>query len=124
MAEQVTACRRKVRRHRLGAESSKIEFGYPGFAGERLSMPVLDLSLSGFSFRLTASLPDFEVGASITAAMLRVNGTEIDGDMVVMHISDSAATGAVCGVLFYPETDTDLIKLKSVIAGIEAIDPQ
>jgi hypothetical protein len=37
-----------------------------------------------------------------------------------MHVTADPDSRYVCGALFYPSTDTDLVKLKGVIAGMEA----
>jgi len=37
-----------------------------------------------------------------------------------MHVSHAAGTGPVCGGLFYPEGDEDLITVRLVIRALEA----
>jgi hypothetical protein len=116
------ACRRKARRHRLSAESdSRVEFDYPGPGDHACSMPIMDMTVAGFSFRLTEQLPGLEVGSNIREASLTIGACSMEGELVVMHVTDKEA-GAICGVLFYPATDTDLVKMKSLIAGIEAVE--
>ena len=117
-----TACRRKARRHRLSAESNaRVDFSYPGPGDHACSMPVLDMSVAGFSFELTEELPGLEVGYNIQDASVTIGACSMEGELIVMHVTDQEA-GAACGVLFYPATDTDLVKMRSLIAGIEAVE--
>jgi len=117
-----SATRRKIGRYRVkGADRAKVIFVHPSPNGMCCELPLVDISLAGFSFRLQETLPDLECGASIPDAELQFSDCRIRGDLVIMHLSPGAGPGAVCGALFYPAGDDDLIKLKCVIAGIEAL---
>ena len=54
---------------------------------------------------------------------IRIGECLIRGDLVVMHLTAESEARQICGALLYPATDTDLVKLKSVIAGMEAVEP-
>ena len=64
-------------------------------------------------------IPGLEEGTTIHGIELRVAECSMQGDMLVMHVTTGAESRYVCGALFYPATDTDLIKFKSLIAGLE-----
>ena len=114
-----TSCRRKLRRHRLSEESrSRIEFAYPGPRGCNLSLTLLDVSSAGFSFALEEQLQEVEAGTSLDCVVLHVGPCQIRGDMMIIHITHERG---VCGALFYPSTDEDLIKLRALMAGIESV---
>ena len=88
--------------------------------GAHFSFPVLDLSPSGFSFSLDEPLPGIEVGSSIDGVTVSYGKLILQGDLMVMHVTPQHS---VCGVLFYPASDMDLIKLKCFVAGLQAAGP-
>jgi len=112
----ITKNRRKVHRHRIAASAEvRIEFAY---RGRPLSLPVLDLSVAGFSFAMLDELEALEPGVCISDATLRLGKRELHGDVIVMHVTPERG---VIGALFYPASDEDLIRMKFVLAGIEAV---
>jgi hypothetical protein len=114
-----TACRRKQRRHRIAPDTNaRVEFAFPHPGGARHSLPLVDLSLSGFSFRMSPELSWLETGTMIPEVVIHLGGCTLQGELLLMHVTRREG---ICGALFYPATDTDLIKLKSLIAGIEAV---
>ncbi len=115
----ITKNRRKQVRHRITAEAEvRIEFCYPGPNGRPISLPVIDISASGFSFAMLEELGGVEEGTSIPETTLKIGNRELHGDMIVMHVTEERG---VCGALFYPATDEDLVRMKFVLAGIEAV---
>ena len=114
--------RRVVRRHAIAnAEQARIVFHYPGPGGRRCELPLIDISISGLSFRYRDEIPRLETGTALAAVTVRFGSCEIEGDLLVMHVTPHAPGETLCGALFYPAKDADLLKLKSVIAGIEAV---
>jgi len=99
-----------------------VEFEYPSPNGRHFRLHLVDVSSSGISFAVPPeeSLA-VEPGASIDGATIRIGNCMIQGDLVVMHLSQDVGTEPVCGALLYPGNDTDLVKLKSVVAGMEAV---
>jgi len=77
-----------------------------------------DVSNAGLSFSIPELPFEFEVGDTLNSVRLHVGRCEMRGDLLVMHITPESG---VCGALFYPDTDTDIIKLRSLISGIEAV---
>lgn len=119
MATQTT-CRRDSQRHSLGRSlRAWVEIDDPAPTGGRLRFPLFDLSTCGFSFRCSDQLPGLEPGARYEPVKLYIGECEINGDMLVMHVTPNEESGIVSGVLFYPATDEELLKLKGVVAGIE-----
>ena len=118
----VTKTRRGQRRHPISrSELARVEFAYPGPNGRCYELDVTNISSSGVSFSLerTDELTGLEEGTSLSEVVIRVGDCSIHGEMVVMHVTGDADSRRVCGALFYPATDTDLVQLKGVIAGME-----
>jgi hypothetical protein len=114
--------RRRQRRHPVSADHvARVEFDYPGPNGKTYRVPVVNLSVSGLSFMLESDdeLGRPEEGARLPDAVIRLGDCKLRGELLVMHVTGDPGSGYVCGALFYPATDTDLVKLKSVIAGME-----
>ena len=59
-------------------------------------------------------------GTNNTGAVLCFHGCGAFGVLPVMHAGDDAEQS--CGVPFHPREDDDLVELKGVIAGIEAVE--
>jgi hypothetical protein len=99
---------------------SELHFRYPAQHGPRLKARVRDISLSGLSMTLPEELAGVQVGDIVKAIEARVAGKTFRGDLLVMHISSANESGAVCGGLFYPEGDEDLITIRLVVRALEA----
>ena len=116
----MTKNRRVQRRHRISPNADvRVEFTYPSPNGRPLSYPVLDISAAGFSFVMDEPIENVEIGLSISDVTVRLGKLEMHGDLIVMHVTHERG---VCGALFYPATDEDLIRMKFVMAGIGAIE--
>ena len=105
----------------LGGQRARVEFVYPAPNGESYNLPLANLSASGLSFgvREGDSSVALEEGASLPDAVIRIGECVIEGELLVMHVTTGPDSEYVCGALFYPATDTDLVKLKSAVAGME-----
>jgi hypothetical protein len=117
-----TKNRRRQRRHTISTELlARVEFDYPTPNGRSYRVPVINLSPSGLSFTVDGydELARLDEGSSLPDAVIRLGDCKIRGEMLVMHVTADPDSRYVCGALFYPATDTDLVKLKSVIAGME-----
>jgi len=115
----MTKNRRRQRRYQVAKETmARVEFECRGrcFRSE-----VTNLSASGLSFSLDPAedLTGLEEGESFPEAVVRVGDCAMRGELLLMHMTQDGGSRYVCGALFYPATDTDLVKLKSVIAGME-----
>ena len=76
-------------------------------------------AISGFSFSLAESLPGLDAGTQFDSVKLILGDCEMRGEILVMHVTHEPESAIVCGALFYPANDAELLKLKGVIAGIE-----
>jgi hypothetical protein len=118
MMAQKTAERRKNRRYQLlPSLEPTVEFTHPGPQGASYKLPVIDLSNSSFGFRISEELNELEAGTNLDGAVLHMGDIRIEGDLMVMHVTQGQA---VCGVLFYPSSDEDLLKFRSLITGLRA----
>jgi len=118
----VSQCRRVTRRYALSkSHNARLEFDYPGPGGKHYDLPLIDISVSGLSFRCGDELPGLDSGTTLSPAVIRLGKCDIHGDLLVMHVTSGQSVETTCGALFYPAKDADLMKLKSAIAGIEAV---
>lgn len=117
-----TPTRRRTPRHAVVLdEGAFVEFKHPT-SGINCRLPLSDISHAGLSFHgETGEMPAVESGTSITEARLRIRECIIKGDLVVMHVTPCPDSRILCGALLYPATDHDLLKLKAVLAGMEAV---
>jgi hypothetical protein len=116
------ASRRKVERHALKLdESTLVEFRYPS-SGPVWKLPLIDMSQSGLSFGAEeGELPPLESGISIPGVTVRIGNCAIQGELLIMHVTPRPNSRILCGALLYPASDPDLIKLRAVLAGMEAV---
>ncbi len=118
----LTRCRRLVRRHPIpeGAAAA-VEFAHPGPNGPRYGLQLVDVSVSGLSFDVGQEFPGIGSGTTIPGAVVRFGGCEMRGELLVMHVTSRTPERRTIGALFYPAQDVDLVKWKSVVAAIEAV---
>ncbi len=117
-----TATRRHHSRITVPNGSMTVAFADPTVSGGETELAVVDLSGAGFSFRaLGDEQPRLDVGTTVAGVELRLGGVIIQGELVVMHVTPGAGSDTTYGALFYPAGDPDLIKLKSVVAGMQAV---
>jgi hypothetical protein len=82
---------------------------------------MLDLSVAGLSFMVEESVPALEVGTRIENAVVRIAECEMQGHLVIRHVTGQADMTTHYGAIFYPRDESDLLKLNGVLAGIEAL---
>ena len=118
-----TATRRKQHRYLIERDRDAIvAFEYPCPNGRPYRLPLLNVSKAGLSFALDDrdELATLDPGTRIEDVIVQIGDCEIDGEMVLMHLTPDAHSKALCGALFYPSSDQDLITLRSLVAGMEA----
>jgi hypothetical protein len=98
-----------------------VEVNYPDCANRNVRLPLVDISISGLSFVMTEELPALENGSNLTDVVVRLGDCEIHGELVVMHMTPQSDARTICGALFFTATDQDLLKLRSAVAGMEAV---
>jgi hypothetical protein len=122
----ITKTRRRQRRYEISGESrASVEFEHPVPHGAHHRLYLTNVSASGISFLVEhgSELGRLEEGASLPRAIVRFGECMIHGDLIVMHFTPGPTGYDVCGALLYPASDMDLVKLKGVIAGLEAAQP-
>jgi len=97
-----------------------LEFSHPPPNGPRLATRMRDVSLSGLSMVLPEELCGVQAGDIVKGIEARVARKTFRGDLLIMHVSQTNELGAVCGGLFYPEGDEDLITIRLVVRSLEA----
>jgi len=117
-------CRRSHPRH-IVEESlhARVEFGYPRPQDPPCRVRIRDVSEGGLGFVLEQELPGLEVGDCIAGVAIHIGSRIIRGDLLVMHFTPEATAGALCGALFYPADDGDLLAFRDVIRELEARTP-
>jgi hypothetical protein len=119
-----TATRRRQRRYAIQRDKSAcVEFEFPSPNGKAYRLPLVNISASGISFALDDNddLALLDSGTTLPEATVRIGDCVMRGDLMLMHLTPDVESRGSCGALFYPGSDTDLIKLRSVIAGMEAL---
>ena len=77
-----------------------------------------DISGSGVSFFIVPGLPTLEAGDLLREVEVELGSAPIRGEMVILHVSPQFEPGAVCGGLFYPHSDDDLLAVRRVCAAL------
>lgn len=114
------ANRRLQRRYPLPADAGALlRFNHPGPGGPAFSTPVRDVSLSGLSFFLPSEIPGLHVGGIVHGIEASIAGRSFRGDLLAMHMTPGNSPGSVCGGLFYPESDEDLITIRLVVRTLD-----
>lgn len=119
-----TTSRRRQRRYTIGDDrTASVEFEYPSSNGRAYRLPLINISKSGISFALDDhdELATLDPGTRVEGAVVKIGDCAIHGELVLMHLTADAGSHALCGALFFPTSDRDLIVMRSVVAGMEAI---
>jgi len=69
---------------------------------------------------LPAELSEVQAGDIVRGIEARVARKTFRGDLLVMHVTHASEAGPICGGLFYPEGDEDLITIRLVVRALEA----
>lgn len=114
------ACRRKHRRLTPPeTATAEVRFGYPRPGGAPCSMRLRDISASGLSFIINRDLPGFEIGRAIDGATLVLGAAHVRGDLLVMRLTPDSGAGSICGALFFPQHDEDIVALQRLVTDLE-----
>ena len=74
--------------------------------------------MAGFSFEWDQASGELEVGSTVRDTTVQIGDCTMQGELLIMHTTDDGED-SVRGALFYPATDADLVKLKSLLVGLE-----
>ena len=116
-------CRRSHPRYPLDADGW-LEFGYPRPEDPPCVLELRDMSQGGLAFVLRQELPGLDVGDSIDQVEVRIGDRVVRGNLLVMHFTPDASAGSVCGALFYPGEDVDLLTLRAILRDLEERRPE
>lgn len=99
------------------AGEATVEFTYPD--GCSWCCDLLNISESGVCFGLIEEQPALDSGLRIEGAILYVEGTEVEGALVIVHTTGELESGSICGAEFLPAAKADERKLKKVISQLK-----
>lgn len=104
------------------AERAFVEFDYPQPAGKRRRLSLLDLSTAGLCFALPFyGLSGIELSTHLLDVIVRIGGCEIEGELLVSHVTRESDERILCGGRFYPATESDRLQMTKAIASLESI---
>lgn len=121
MAIPLPRSRRTLDRHRVSdRHPSSAEFRWPERRGATFPARVRDVSFAGLSLQVSDDLPGLEIGVTLKGLQVVVDGIRFRGELLVMHLTPSPESGSVCGGLFYPAGDADVLALRKVVRRLES----
>ena len=94
-----------------------------GETGLRIATFDIDVALLGGSDVTTDTGTVVSVvnGSTAQKVEITIGDWRVTGELTVMHMT-SENERWICGALFHPREDADLVKLKSLIAGMSAVN--
>ncbi len=103
------------------AERAFVEFDYPQPTGKRRRLSLLDLSTAGLCFALPFyGLSGIELSTHLIDVIVRIGGCQIEGELLVSHVTRESDERILCGGRFYPATEIDRFQMNKAIAGLES----
>ena len=112
--------RRKSDRFKMKCDlEGRVEFGYPSPSEHACTLRVRDVSASGISFVLEEELPGLEIGRVLEKVTVRIGARSVRGDLVVMHLMEDYPVDAICGAMFCPTSDEDILRLREIIHDLK-----
>jgi len=117
-----TASRMEERISVPPTERAFVEFDYPQPSGKRRRLSLLDMSSAGLCFALPFyGLAGVDLSTHIIDVVVRIGDREIEGELLVSHVTRHSEERILCGGRFYPATKTDCLQLTKAIAGLELL---
>jgi len=102
------------------AERAYVEFDYPQPTGKRRRLSLLDMSSVGLCFALPFyGLSGIESATNLLDVVIRIGACEIEGEIVVSHVTRESDERVLCGGRFHPSTEHDQLHMIKAIAGLE-----
>ncbi len=96
-------------------QDAEIEFTGPD--GTTHKWPLIELSLSGGSFRLPERIPDLEVGTTVEGSVIRFGEFEVLVNFVIRHVTRGDGKAYEYGVL-YTMNDQDRNEMAALISRL------
>lgn len=121
LSARVHVDRRSLDRHRLPEDSgAHVVLRDPRRQELEGILALRDVSFSGLSVILDREMPGLDVGDCLQGVEVRAMGRTFHGELLVMHLTPDRSQGSVCGGLFYPTTDDDLLELRALVLALDA----
>ncbi len=112
--------RREERRSRFpGFHDAEIEFTGPD--GTAHKWPLVELSLSGGSFRLPERISGLEVGTTVEGSVIRFGEFEIHVNFVIRRVTRDDEKGYEYGVQLYTMSDQDRNEMAALILRLQSV---
>jgi hypothetical protein len=119
MSQQGHDDRRRNDRFRFDSDdAAPFRFRFPDEDGAVFESKVRDISGSGVSFQVVPGLPTLEAGDLLREVEVQIGPSPIRGEMVILHVTPAFEPGAICGGLFYPKSDDDLLAVRRLCAEL------
>jgi len=119
MPTKIENRRRDVRNPIPEFLEAQIEFSAPD--GSSQELPLIELSVSGGSFRMPQRIPGLKAGVMIDIALIRVGEIEIRSHVEMLHVTRGGGSSYVCGVRLYPATDDDRNELIGLVSRLGSV---
>ncbi len=104
------------------AERAFVEFDYPQPTGKRRRLSLIDLSTAGLCFALPFyGLSGIELSTHLIDVVVRVGSCEIEGELLVSHVTRESDERILCGGRFYPATESDRLQMIKAMAALESL---
>ncbi len=101
------------------SEFQYAEIEFTGPDGTTYKWPLIELSLSGGSFRLPERIPGLEVGTPVEGRVIRFGEFEIQVNFVIRHVTRDDETGYEYGVQFYTMNYHDRNEMAALISQLQ-----
>jgi hypothetical protein len=101
------------------AVDATARFNYPNPNGQRRTATLLELSASGLSFVAENELPLIVRGAKLEGVVIQVGDTEIEGKLLIKHVTKGESDEVVYGGVFYPATMAGQQELNRIIFRLD-----
>jgi hypothetical protein len=105
------------------AEPAFVEFDYPQPTGKRRRLSLLDMSNAGLCFALPFyGLSGIDLSTHILDVLVRIGGCEIEGELLVSHVTRESEERILCGGRFHPATETDRLQMTKALMSLESLN--
>lgn len=111
--------RRRDRRYSLVCNGNiSVELQTP--QGNRIKLPLLDLSVAGVAFEAPDWLSSAGAGSELGGVIVHVEDCTIHGRLRILHVTPRSHAGDICGAYFYPEGESEEMRLAALLSGLDA----
>ncbi len=101
------------------SEFQYAEIEFTGPDGTAYKWPLIELSLSGGSFRLPERIPGLEVGTTIKGSVIWTDDFEIQVNFAIRHVTRYERKKYMCGVEFQTMSHQDRNEMNALISQLQ-----